>query len=196
MTFNDLFSLEAELAAYTGAPYVVVTDGCTHAIELAMRWYQVKQVEFTAYTYLSIPQTMINLGIKYQLLDETWSGEYQFHGTNIWDSARRLEPNMYRSGQVQCLSFGHTKPLAVGRCGAILLDDPEAHHHLSCMRADGRDLSILPWETQQAFGPGWHYCPSLEKVNQVREKLKQVIPQCQTMTYPDCRKISFIVDFV
>lgn len=194
MSFDRLFRFESDLASYTGAPYVVVTDGCTHGIELAMRWYRVQQVEFTAFTYLSIPQTMLNLGIKFVFTNEQWQGEYQFHGTNIWDSARRLEPGMYRPGQIQVLSFGNTKPMDLGgRCGAILLDDANAHWHLSRMRSDGRDLSINPWISQQCFGPGYHYCPSLEICEAGIKKLKTVIPQCQTSIYPDCRKISITI---
>lgn len=193
MNFDQLFHLEHELSLYTGAPYVVVTDGCTHAIELVMRWYKCKKVSFSAHTYISIPQTMLNLGIECTLLDEKWSGEYQFHGTNIWDSARRLEPGMYRPGQVQCLSFGYGKPLSVGKCGAVLLDDQNGHYHLSRMRSDGRDLSISPWIDQEIFSPGWHYCPTLETVALAREKLQIIQPQCQTVAYPDCRKISIIV---
>jgi len=193
MTFDSLFQFETDLAAYTGAPYAVVTDGCTHAIELAMRYYRVTQVEFTAFTYLSIPQTMLNLGIQFTLTDESWSGEYRFHGTNIWDSARRLEPGMYRSGQVQCLSFGNGKPMSLGKAGAILLDDAAAYRDLSLMRSDGRDLAISPWVDQKHFVSGWHYCPTLEICAAGSHHLKTVIPQCQTATYPDCRKISIIL---
>lgn len=193
MAFEDLFALEEELAAYTGAPYVVLTDGCTHALELCLRYYRVRSVEFTAFTYISVVQTMINLGIRYVLTDETWSGEYRLHGTNIWDSARRLEPGMYRSGQIQCLSFGHSKPLEVGKCGAILLDDVQAYHQLSQMRSDGRDLHVSPWQDQTVLAPGWHYCPTLEAVAQARERLRSIRPQCQTVAYPDCRKISIRV---
>lgn len=194
MTFDTLFQFERDLAAYTGAPHAVVTDGCTHGIELVMRLYRVKQVEFTAYTYLSIPQTMINLGIRFILTDETWQGEYQFHGTNIWDSARRLEPAMYRPGQIQVLSFGHTKPMDLGgQCGAILLDDESAYWNLSRMRSDGRDLAIKPWADQRYFGPGYHYCPSLESCDLGIRTLPTIQPQCQKGNYPDCRKISFIV---
>lgn len=193
MSFESLFHFEDELSRYTGAPYVVITDGCTHAIELAMRWYKIQKVEFTAYTYLSIPQTMLNLGIEYTLIDEQWSGEYQFHGTNIWDSARRLEPNMYRPGQVQCLSFGFGKPLEIGKCGAILLDDQNAFWHLSRMRSDGRDLATEPWIDQQVFVPGWHYCPTLEACVRGRELLPNIEPQCQTVEYPDCRRIQILI---
>lgn len=190
MTFDVLFEFEQALASYTGAPYVVLTDGCTHAIELAMRYYHVQECQFTAYTYLSVPQVIGQLGIKYNLLDEPWTGEYRFYGTNIWDSARRLEPNMYRFGQVQCLSFGNTKPLQIGKVGAILLDDVAAYKKLSRMRSDGRDLRINPWIDQQRFCSGYHYCPTLEDCKRGLELLKTVVPQCQTATYPDCRKLS------
>jgi dTDP-4-amino-4,6-dideoxygalactose transaminase len=190
MSFDSLFHFEHELAEYTGAPCVVLTDGCTHAIELAMRWYKIQEVKFTAFTYLSIPQTMSNMGIRYTLTDETWVGEYQFHGTNIWDSARRLEPGMYRPGQVQCLSFGNSKPLELGKCGAILLDDQCAYYHLSRMRSDGRDLAVNSWIDQEVFSPGWHYCPTLETCEIGRQKIKTVTPANQKVEYPDCRKIT------
>lgn len=193
LSFQKLFDLESELSNYTGAPYVVVTDGCTHALELCFRYYQINQTKFTAYTYVSVVQLMLQLGIQYSLLDEKWSGEYQFHGTNIWDSARRLQPQMYKRGQVQCLSFGHTKPLEVGRCGAILLDDVLGYHKLSQMRSDGRDLRVVPWHSQSPLSVGWHYCPSLETIELTLTRLRTVKPQCQTVTYPDCRKISIRV---
>lgn len=193
MTFEILFDFERILARYTGAPYVVVTDGCTHAIELALRWYRVQAVEFSAFTYLSVPQTMVNLGIKYVLTDEQWTGEYRLHGTNIWDSARRLEPGMYRAGQVQCLSFGNTKPMQIGRMGALLLDDAAAYHQISRMRSDGRDLSVSPWIDQQIFTPGWHYCPTLEDCQRGIDMLPQIRPQNQHVIYPDCRKIAISI---
>jgi dTDP-4-amino-4,6-dideoxygalactose transaminase len=193
MTFDSLFQFESDLADYTGAPFVVVTDGCTHAIELVMRYYHITRVEFTAFTYLSIPQTMLNLGVQFTLTDEQWQGEYQFHGTNIWDSARRLEPGMYRSRQIQCLSFGNGKPMALGKAGAILLDNAASYRDLSCMRSDGRDLAISPWIDQNHFTTGWHYCPTLETCELGIQNLKTVIPQCQKETYPDCRKISIIL---
>ena len=46
MSFQTLFEFEQALARYTGAPYVVVTDCCTHAMELAMRYDRVTQCSF------------------------------------------------------------------------------------------------------------------------------------------------------
>lgn len=192
MSFKALFDFEAALADYTGAPYVVVTDGCTHALELCMRYDSVQQTRFTAYTYLSVPMLMHHLGIKFDLTDETWQGEYQFENTRIWDSARRLEPGMYRPGQFQCLSFGWTKPLQLGKVGAILTDDAAAYKQFSRQRSDGRDLHIS-WESETELILGWHYCPTLEDCRRGLERLPETQPQSQPGIYPDLRKIPFIV---
>jgi dTDP-4-amino-4,6-dideoxygalactose transaminase len=190
MSFKSLFDFETALADYTGAPYVVLTDGCTHALELCMRYDRVKQTRFSAYTYLSVPMLMYHLGIKFDLTDETWQGEYQFENTRIWDSARRLERNMYRPGQFQCLSFGWTKPLQLGKVGAVLTDDVNAYRHFSRQRADGRDLN-MPWEQETELILGWHYCPTLENCQRGLELLPTITPQSQAAVYPDLRKIPF-----
>ena len=190
MSFQTLFNFESALAEYTGAPYVVVTDGCTHALELCFRLDEITYTEFTAYTYLSIPQLMHQLSVRYELKDQQWTGEYQFGYTNIWDSARRLEKDMYRQGHKQCLSFGYSKPLELGKGGAILLDNENDYHRLSCMRSDGRDLRINPWQDQQVFEQGYHYCPTLELCEKGLELLPTIEPKSQPGVYPDCRKIS------
>lgn len=190
MSFKALFDFESALAEYTGAPYVVVTDGCTHAIELCMRYENIKECQFSAYTYLSVPMSLTHLGVEYTMTDELWTGEYQFRNTRIWDSARRLEPGMYRSGAMQCLSFGWTKPLQLGKVGAILLDDYEAYKKFSRQRSDGRDLNI-PWEKETDLILGWHYCPTLELCVKGIELLSTVKPKSQPGIYPDCRNIPF-----
>jgi dTDP-4-amino-4,6-dideoxygalactose transaminase len=190
MSFKALFDFESALAEYTGAPYVVLTDGCTHAIELCMRYENIKECQFSAYTYLSVPMMLTHLDIDYEMIDESWTGEYQFRNTKIWDSARRLEPDMYRSGAMQCLSFGWTKPLQLGKVGAILLDDYEAYRKFSRQRSDGRDLNI-PWETETELILGYHYCPTLELCVKGIELLSTIEPKSQPGIYPDCRKIPF-----
>ena len=190
MSFKALFDFESALAEYTGAPYVVLTDGCTHAIELCMKHDQVKRTQFTAYTYLSVPMLMHHLNIEYELVDELWTGEYQFYGTRIWDSARRLERNMYNSGTMQCLSFGWGKPLQLGKVGAILLDDASAYRKMSRQRSDGRDLNI-PWQDETDLILGYHYCPTLELCVKGLELLPTIEPKAQPGQYPDLRKIPF-----
>jgi len=190
MSFKALFDFESALADYTGAPYVVLTDGCTHALELCMRYEHVQECQFSAYTYISVPQMLTHLEIQYQMLDETWVGEYQFRNTRIWDSARRLEPGMYRTGAMQCLSFGWTKPLQLGKVGAILLDDLSAYKKMSRWRSDGRDLNI-PWQEETNLILGYHYCPTLELCQKGLDMLPNIQPQAQPGIYPDCRKLLF-----
>jgi dTDP-4-amino-4,6-dideoxygalactose transaminase len=194
MSFDVLFEFESDLAQYTGAPYAVVTDGCTHAIELCMRYDMTSFCEFSPFTYLSIPQLMHQLDISYHYRPEYWSsaGEYRFHNTRIWDSARRLEPGMYRSGQLQCLSFGHGKPLELGKGGAILLDNEADYLALSRMRSDGRDLRITPWQDQEVIYQGFHYCPTLETCAAGIAGLKNIKAGITQQEYPDLRKINII----
>lgn len=194
MSFGSIFSFEKKLATYTGAKFAIMTDCCTHALELCFRYDRVTQTEFTAFTYLSVIQIMHRLDIKYTLTDEKWIGEYQFKNTRIWDSARRLEKDMYCKGQMQCLSFGHTKPIDSGRGGAILLDDARAYDIILRQRYDGRDLNISPWQDQVEFHIGYHYRPTIEEAIAAESKLDEfVISPKKTVyiEYPDCRKIIF-----
>jgi dTDP-4-amino-4,6-dideoxygalactose transaminase len=192
MSFKTLFDFEQALAEYTGAPYVVVTDGCTHALELCFRYTHTKYCQFTAYTYVSIPQMLNQLNIHYRLTDEQWIGEYNFYKTPIWDSARLLKQDMYRAGAMQCLSFGHGKPLSIGRAGAILLDDRTAYDTLSLMRSDGRNLRISPWEVQKTFKQGYHYCPTLETCSLGLKLLDSIKEEPKYYRYPDLRLIDFV----
>lgn len=193
--FDDIFEFEKKLSQFTGAPYVVATDCCTHAIELCFIYKQYANVSFTPFTYLSIPMLMHKLKINYTYTNEKsqeWIGEYNFKNTNIWDSARRLERYMYRAGQFQCLSFGHNKPLEIGRGGAILLDNKYAYKILKEMSYDGRDLTISPWEKQETFRVGYHYRPTIEEAIVGSEMLETVEEQKQFVEYPDLRNVNII----
>jgi dTDP-4-amino-4,6-dideoxygalactose transaminase len=199
MGFDKIFQFEERLAEYTGAPYAIMTDCCTHAIELCLRHDKITECTFTPFTYLSIPMTMHKLGIKYSYYPDSlahrqhWVGEYKFEGTRIWDSARRLEKNMYRPGMMQCVSFGHGKPLHIGRGGAILLDNKDAYDKIIRMRYDGRDLNILPWSSQQVFQVGYHYKPTPEEAQQglaLLEGIKENPREPKFVEYPDLRTIT------
>ncbi len=189
MTFDAILKFEQALGALTGAPFVVMTDCCTHALELCFRYDKPTNVAFTAYTYLSIPMLMRKLDIPYRHVPEEWTGEYQFYGSRIWDSARKLSTGMYRQGMMQCLSFGHDKPLSIGHGGAILLDDERAYKKLIRQRYDGRDLGVSPWQEQRVFEVGYHYRPTIEDAARGLELLPTLDQEPKYKEYPDLREI-------
>ena len=187
-------TFENKLADFTGAPYVVTTDCCTHAIELCFRLLEIKTCKFSAYTYISVPMTMSLLNVDYELSDIEWHGEYQFLGTPVWDSARCLKPGMYRHGQYQCLSFGHGKPLDNVRGGAILLDNEEHYKKLKMMSYDGRDLSHKNWVEQKNYTQGFHYMMRYEECDTASLLLDNYISaggvENRYKTHPDVRQIN------
>jgi len=93
------------------------------------------------------------------------------------------------------VSFGHSKPLQVGRGGAILLDDAQAYHQLLRMRYDGRDLTVTPWQAQERFTVGYHYRPTLEEAEAAAAQLKNLVRSPKSpefVEYPDLRKIKIV----
>ena len=91
--FDAIDEFENTLSNYTGAPYVVTTDCCSHAIELCFRYTAYKSITIPKHTYLSVPMIFHKLGIPYTLISGDWKEEYNFGFTNIWDSARKLSIN-------------------------------------------------------------------------------------------------------
>jgi dTDP-4-amino-4,6-dideoxygalactose transaminase len=192
--FDAILAFEQQVAEYTGAPYCVTTDCCTHAIEIAFRLAHDKSlVKIPARTYLSVPMTMHKLGIKYEFVDHAWHGSYQFLNTRIYDCARKFQPGMYKPGSIQCVSFGVTKPLQIGLGGCILTDDKSFYEQASCMRFDGRDIfQYSPWLTQKKFHVGYHYYLRPEEciIGLNLLKSRQFIEQTDKLhNYPDCREI-------
>ena len=185
---------EKNLAEFTGAPFVVATDCCTHAIELCLRHDNIKKLTSTCYTYLSVPMTFLKLGIKYKLTEEHWLGEYQIHGSRIWDSARLLHHKRYRKGQLQCLSFGNGKPVDNKRGGAILCGTKKEYSVLKKMSHDGRDKKFKRWIDQTEYRLGFHYNMPYEHAEQcnrlLEEYKKRDSPLPHMVEYPDCRNIN------
>ena len=192
MGFEKISEFEQALAKFTGAPYAVMTDCCTHAIELCLRFDRVKRCSIPARTYLSVPMTLCKLDIEYDYQDHDWLGEYHITGTRIWDSARLLKQGMYRAGMLQCLSFGFDKPLSIGRGGAILTDDIEVYTVLKLQCYDGRDLTISPWENQKIFHIGYHYRPTIEEAVTALELLPNIDQEPKPKQYPNLRDITII----
>lgn len=93
-------------------------------------------------TYMSVPMTLIHYGYNVWLEHMEWVGHYRIGCTNIYDYAVGFEKNMYVPGQIQCLSFQQKKRLAIGKGGAILLDNKEQYEILRRLRWDGRDARM------------------------------------------------------
>ena len=196
--FDAVSDFEDALTAYTGARFAITTDSCTHAIELCFRYKQImgtlSYISIPNKTYLSVPMVFTKLGLQYYFHDDQWKGEYQFGNTNVWDSARLLEEGMYRKGQMQCLSFGRTKPIEIGRGGAILLDDYAAYETIKRMSYDGRDLRYKPWAKQQDFLLGFHYMMRPEEAVEGHNKLfkRDFVDQDNSFfyNYPDLSRLN------
>ena len=189
MDYSVLKDFERELCNYTGAPYAVPVDCCTHAIELCMRHQSIAgTVTMPKHTYVSALMVLYKLGLSVEFTEETWVYEYCYGNTNVWDSARGLQENMYRPGQMQCLSFGHSKRLEIGRGGAILLDNYYDYTVLKHMAYDGRDLNIKPWQNQTQWTVGYHYNMRLEDAAYAAEMLQRrnlKSLESQIVDYPD-----------
>lgn len=195
--FDAIKEFEKLLSEFTGAPYAIVTDCCTHALEIALRLEPPKgTIHFPCRTYLSVVMLMHKLNIHYELMDQDWFPMYNLCGTRVWDCARYFEQNMYQSGTIQCLSFNRGKPLAIGTGGAILTDDASIAERANRMRYDGRDIfNYSPWITQQEFTVGYHYYlppeDCLTGINMLQEgRLTAQLPE--HYNYPDCRSIRIV----
>lgn len=193
--FDAVSDFERAVAHHTGAPYCVTTDSCTHALEIAFRLtFNNNIVMFPSRTYLSVLMTLSKLNIPYMLTDDEWRQEYNFQGSKIWDSARRFERHMYRDGQVQCISFGRTKPLEIGRGGCILTDNRALYEAASLMRMDGRNIfKYSPWIDQREFALGFHYYMKPEDcvtgLNLLHNKqFTKQLPEFYN--YPNCKELT------
>lgn len=193
LTFDTLKKFERVISEYTGAPFVVLTDSCTHALELCMRYKNPGPVICSAYTYLSVPMMLHKLGVQFYYDHEPWDYEYRLAPSNIWDSARAFDQGMYRANALQCISFGPSKRLEIGHGGAILTNKEHEYTALKKMAYDGRDLDISPWQDQRDFCIGYHYGMRLEDAqlgiqmmsnNKLKEKYTQLVE------YPDCSKLN------
>lgn len=160
--------LSKKLSDYTKYKYVVLTDCCTHAIELCLRYLKPKIIGINSKTYISIPNLAKKLDIDFYFYDQDWQGEYKIKETNIYDSARLLSKNMYQSDTIKCISFGNDKPINAGRGGAILLDDYTMYKWLLRASYDGRDLKFKGhWSEDKNLIHGYHYNMIIEQASHI-----------------------------
>jgi len=193
--FDAIHQFETDLAAYCGSTYAVATDCCTHALELCLRYEGYSGPLILPHrSYLSVPQMAHKLGLEVYYDETDWRYEYKLAPTRIWDAARGFRDDMYRPGQLMCLSFGWMKRMELGRGGAILTDSRIDYYTLRKMANDGRDLSVSPWQTQNSYSLGFHYNMQPELCVRGINKLKAQdfkTLESQVVEYPDLREVNF-----
>lgn len=156
---------EDKLATFTGAPYVVTTDCCTHGIHLVLEYFATlfshnpqPILTIPKRTYISIPMTIKHTNFfDFTFEDLEWQGQYQIKPLPVWDSAVRFTKDMYIKDQVQVLSFQIKKRIPIGRGGAILTNDYNMYKWLKLASYDGRDLETEYMSPQHVTQIGWHY---------------------------------------
>lgn len=160
--FAVVDDFEEALGKYTGAPYVVATDSCTNALLLCLEWQKWRsesslplRVMLPKHTYVGVLRAVENAGCWVGWTEHQWKGMYRLWPHPIWDSAKFLGGLMYFPKSFICLSFHWSKRLAIGRGGAILLDDPEARDWLRSARMDGR-MEGEDYTNPVFQETGWH----------------------------------------
>ena len=192
MSFEAITKFENKIAEFYGAPYAVAVDCCTHAIELCLRYQNVKSITVPKRTYISIPFLANKLGIELRWKDEDWQDYYWVDGFQIIDAAVLWKENSYITGTFMCLSFQFQKHLSLGRGGMILTGNHVARDELKKMSYDGR-LPDVPWREQDIQTMGYHYYMNPEIAQLGLDKLPTAIetkPKDWVITdWPDLTKM-------
>jgi len=192
MSFYVIDQFEQRVAEFYGAPYGVAVDCCTHALELCLRYKEVKSFSTPCRTYISVPFLSKKLNLDFHWRDEDWQDHYRLGNTNIIDAAVFWQKDGYIPNTLMCLSFQFRKHLNLGRGGMILTDDPIAAAALKKMSYDGRDPDV-PWREQNITSMGYHYYMTPETAQQGLSKLENAINtppiRWKVTDWPDLRKM-------
>ena len=76
MSFYVIEQFEQRVAEFYGAPHGVAVDCCTHALELCLRYKEVKSFSTPCRTYISVPFLAKKLNIDFHWRDEDWQDFY------------------------------------------------------------------------------------------------------------------------
>jgi len=174
MSFKVIDDFEDKIAEFYGSPYAVAVDCCTHAIELCLRYKEVKKFTVPPNTYPSIPNLAEKIGIEFEWEEREWKDYYYLGGTNIIDAAVLWKRNSYISNSLMCLSFQYQKHLNLGRGGMILTDNKKDCEELKKMSYDGREWDV-PWRDQNISTMGYHYYMTPETASLGLVKLPDAI---------------------
>jgi len=192
MSFYAVEEFEQKVADFYGAPYGIAVDCCTHALELCLRYKEVKSFSTPCRTYISVPFLAKKLNIDFRWRDEDWQDYYHLGNTNIIDAAVFWKKNGYIADTLMCLSFQFRKHLNVGRGGMILTDDPVTAVELKKMSYDGR-IPDVPWREQNINSIGYHYYMTPETAQLGLSKLDDAIGtppvRWKVTDWPDLRNM-------
>tara|TARA_Y100000748_G_C15480090_1_gene482413 strand:- start:196 stop:807 length:612 start_codon:yes stop_codon:yes gene_type:complete len=193
MSFKIVTDFEKKIAEYFGSPYAVAVDCCTHAIELCLRYMNVKYITIPDRTYISIPFLAKKLNIQWDWKEELWENYYQLGNSKVYDAAVLWQQKSYIPGTYMCISFQFRKHLNLGRGGMILTDNKIAKNKLVQMAYDGRERSDLSWSKQNISMMGYHYYMTPETAKLGLEKLPAAIkkkPRVWTIEdWPDLKSM-------
>jgi len=191
MSFNSVSLLEDKISRFFGSPYAVMTDCCTHALELCLRLKNIEKAVSPNHTYISVPFTFEKLGLQWQFENNLWQ-DYYYITDDIIDAAVYWQENGYVSHTYMCLSFQYKKHLGLGRGGAVLLDEKDDYSKLKKMSYDGR-LPDISWAEQNIKTIGYHYYMTPETADLGLEKFSAAISQnarkWSYQDYPDLSKM-------
>jgi dTDP-4-amino-4,6-dideoxygalactose transaminase len=192
VSFYVIEQFEQRVAEFYGAPHGVAVDCCTHALELCLRYKEVKSFSTPCRTYISVPFLAKKLNIDFHWRDEDWQDYYHLGNTNIIDAAVFWKKDGYIPNTLMCLSFQFRKHLNVGRGGMILTDDPVAAAELKKMSYDGRTPDV-PWREQNITSIGYHYYMTPETAQLGLSKLDDAINtppvRWKVTDWPDLRNM-------
>ena len=192
MSFDVVTQFEDKIAEFFGSPYAVAVDCCTHALELCLRYENIKSFSTPCRTYISVPFLAQKLNIDFHWRDEEWTDYYHLGDTNIIDAAVLWRKDSYISGTYMCLSFQFRKHLNLGRGGMILTDDLVAAVELKKMSYDGR-IPDVPWRKQNITSIGYHYYMTPETAELGLSKLEMAINtppvRWKVTDWPDLRNM-------
>lgn len=147
---------EEIIANFFGSKYCVLTDCCTHALELSLRLHRPsKPVQLTQWTYMSVGMMLDKIGINYYLNDIKWQNYYNITNKVI-DAAAYWKENCYIENSLFCISFQYQKHCPIGRGGAILLNNPKDYELLQKQVYDGRDRNLNQLDDNVEI-LGYHY---------------------------------------
>ena len=174
MSFEVVTQFEDEVSKFFGAQYGVAVDCCTHAIELCLRYQEIKYYTVPKRTYISVPFLAAKLGIEFDWKDEEWQDYYYLGETNIIDAAVLWRKDSYIPNTFMCVSFQYRKHLNLGRGGIILTDDEKCAKILKKMSYDGR-MPDVPWRKQDINLIGYHYYMTPETAQNGILKLPEAV---------------------